>query len=449
MLLACLGTAPTEAALTESAYVIDHWGPNEGLPQSTVNSLAQTEDGYIWMATFNGLARFDGLTFKVFNESNSDLNSHRLTALKASGEKLYIGEFGSRLALREGNTIAPVGDQRQDSGNLVERIELTLSGAPITLLSRSGIRNPFDSGTRDRISWRQAAGVAADTAGNIWTHDTHKLYRDRGRGAKEIALPEVSANISALAVTHNGIDILLIAGDTLYRRKASSWEVIYTSAELRAHRINQMLEDAGGNIWLATHGSGLYRIDRTGSTLHWNSGNGLYSNIALCVMEDREGNIWLGTLTGGVHRLKRDVMRNEVPPALVIQEIRIDNKIVAPLDNLFVVPAGNHRLSIHYVGLSFTAPEKTRYQFKLQGYDNDLQDAGTSRRAEYTQVPPGDYVFILQAANIGAVRSATPLQINIRVLAHFYQTSWFRILLLITFFSFLVIAARLLSKEKN
>lgn len=62
-----LGISDSSAQLYDSQnYVIKHWGMEDGLPQSSVNDIVQTKDGYLWMATFGGLVRFDGLNFKTF-----------------------------------------------------------------------------------------------------------------------------------------------------------------------------------------------------------------------------------------------------------------------------------------------------------------------------------------------------------------------------------------------
>lgn len=60
------------------AYQVDHWTTDNGLPQNTVTNIIQTRDGYLWLATFDGLARFDGVRFTVFNKSNTPgINSSR------------------------------------------------------------------------------------------------------------------------------------------------------------------------------------------------------------------------------------------------------------------------------------------------------------------------------------------------------------------------------------
>ena len=84
--------APAVRAATDAApsYIIKDWGTKDGLPQSSVLAMTQTRDGYLWLGTGNGLARFDGMVFKTFHES--DLTSCKIVKLFEDGRtNLWIG----------------------------------------------------------------------------------------------------------------------------------------------------------------------------------------------------------------------------------------------------------------------------------------------------------------------------------------------------------------------
>src|SRR4051812_26512364 len=59
------------ASAARAQYRFDHWTADNGLPQNSVRDIVQTQDGYLWFTTFDGLVRFDGVRFTVFNKSNS------------------------------------------------------------------------------------------------------------------------------------------------------------------------------------------------------------------------------------------------------------------------------------------------------------------------------------------------------------------------------------------
>ena len=74
-----------------SQYASDHWRTRDGLPQATVGAIAQTKDGYIWLATEEGLVRFDGVRFTVFDTTNSALTDNYISGLSARTRRLVVG----------------------------------------------------------------------------------------------------------------------------------------------------------------------------------------------------------------------------------------------------------------------------------------------------------------------------------------------------------------------
>jgi ligand-binding sensor domain-containing protein len=88
-----------------SPYRFDHWTTDDGLPQNTVTSVVQTRDGYLWLTTFDGLARFDGVRFTVFDKNNSrGINTNRFTGLYGAGDGslLIATEDGGLIVYRNG-----------------------------------------------------------------------------------------------------------------------------------------------------------------------------------------------------------------------------------------------------------------------------------------------------------------------------------------------------------
>src|SRR2546428_355037 len=88
-----ISPTPAQASLASPSYQIDVWRAEDGLPQSTVTSVVQTPDGYLWVGTQNGLVRFDGATFKVFNQNNTPpIRNNRIVQLFVDSRgTLWIG----------------------------------------------------------------------------------------------------------------------------------------------------------------------------------------------------------------------------------------------------------------------------------------------------------------------------------------------------------------------
>jgi signal transduction histidine kinase len=96
------------------------------------------------------------------------------------------------------------------------------------------------------------------------------------------------------------------------------------------------------------------------------------------------------------------------------------------LGSLRLAP-GRQRIEIHFTALSFMAPERVRFQYRLEGLETDWVDGGTKRFAEYSFLPPGDYTFRVIAANSDGVWNRTGASIAITRLPYFWQTWWFRL----------------------
>jgi signal transduction histidine kinase len=122
-----------------------------------------------------------------------------------------------------------------------------------------------------------------------------------------------------------------------------------------------------------------------------------------------------------------------LPPPVAIENVTIDDQ-PAPATGLVSIEPNHTRLSFHYAGLSFVAPLRVRYRYRLEGFDPDWVDAGARRVAYYTNVPPGRYTFRVLAANNDGLWNDTGAALAIRVLPHTWQTWWFRSLCVLAVF---------------
>jgi signal transduction histidine kinase len=128
-----------------------------------------------------------------------------------------------------------------------------------------------------------------------------------------------------------------------------------------------------------------------------------------------------------------EIKTNTVKPKLAINGILIDNRYYPP-DSTIIVSPGDHRYIVSYSAMSFLAPEKVQIKFRLVGYDRDWIISQGDRRAIYTNLPPGEHVFEMIAANNDGVWADEPVRLSFTVKPFFYQTGWFRILSLLGLF---------------
>jgi ligand-binding sensor domain-containing protein/serine phosphatase RsbU (regulator of sigma subunit) len=142
----------------------------------------------------------------------------------------------------------------------------------------------------------------------------------------------------------------------------------------------------------------------------------------------RDGRLWFPTAAGAVRVDPAHMRRNDVVPPVRIEEVQVDR---APIDGLrsteaatakTELPAGSKDFAFRYTALSFTAPERVRFKYMLEGFDRDWVDAGPRRVAYYTNLSPGKYRFRVVAANDDGVWNAKGAETSFVLLPRFYQT---------------------------
>ena len=120
---------------------------------------------------------------------------------------------------------------------------------------------------------------------------------------------------------------------------------------------------------------------------------------------------------------------NRLPPPVVLEEAWANKLTLAP-DGQTSIPPGNNTLDFRFTALNFSAPEKLRFRYRLDPFDKDWVDAGTRRTAHYTNMAPGKYSFQVVAANSYGIWDDQGASVRFLLKPHFYQTLWFRLVLL-------------------
>ena len=142
-----------------------------------------------------------------------------------------------------------------------------------------------------------------------------------------------------------------------------------------------------------------------------------------------------------------------MPPPVHIEEVTADRKRYQPVEGLDLPPS-TRDLEIDYTALSFVVPQKVHFQYRLEGYDRDWQDAGTRRQAFYSKLPPRNYTFRVKACNNSGLWNETGSSLDFFVAPAFYQTNRFRFFSVAAFIALLWAlhrwrVRRLTSQEKH
>jgi ligand-binding sensor domain-containing protein/signal transduction histidine kinase len=315
LILSLLSALCSTAA--ESHFTVDHWEAKEGgLPQNSVIAMTQTHDGYLWLGTQQGLARFDGVHFKTFNDGNTPgLNSTTITKLFEDGHaNLWIGtENGGVVMVDKQGVLTRINLGREaDESRLLDICE-GQSGIVFLWLSNGDLYSYKDgvAGVLLKRCWR----IAVENAGWTWIGTTSghlKSFRYIP-DSKPLAF-EAGDELPA-----GQIDFLLASKRGGYwrfaNRQIEKWTANHLDRVLgsypwdpaRIQPVNAACEDQDGNLVVGT-GEGVFWFDASGKAQRLNSVTaGLSHNTILSLLVDREGSLWAGTDGGGLNRIKRQI----------------------------------------------------------------------------------------------------------------------------------------------
>lgn len=317
LLLAVLGlcAAGFAAALEPSSmvahYGYDAWDSDSGLPQNSVETILQTRDGYLWVGTEEGLVRFDGVRFQIFDTRNTNaLGDDFIQALRQTRDgDLWIGTLNGLSRYHDGKFVRmSFGDTFE--GRQVNALHEAADGA-LWIGSRDGLsRLSGQTLTRFWHAGDMTYPVRAITelpGGEIWAGGRNSLVRWRNGQFERFGSAEgVSGTI--LTMTPNGAGGLWFGtGEGLFRFDAGR-AVSFPLPEARDRTVRSIYEDRDGTLWIGSL-SGLYAL-RQSRLMRFTTANGLASSQIISILEDREGSLWLGTTDAGLNRVKHQRIAN-------------------------------------------------------------------------------------------------------------------------------------------
>jgi signal transduction histidine kinase/ligand-binding sensor domain-containing protein len=398
------------------------WTLREGLMSDLILSLAAAPKGDVWVGTPDGLNRLHGKKVDAFTSADGLPDDFIRSLLVDTDKSLWIG---TRRGLV--HWINPPG-----SANAAAQ------QPRMTILT-------------------QANGLGSDTVGALVRDKGDNLWVATLGGLSRLRDGSVSNYTTANGLSSNVVTALLPLDDgtLLIGTQDRGWNlwngkrfVAVSGGGLDQLTIHAILDDTEGHLWFATS-NGIARCDWSGAAganpgvpcSHWltfGTADGLHSretaaNSHPSATRSQDGHLWFATPRGLVEVDPAHFPVNSVDPPVAVERFAVDDLDQAMLGSNAPpkIAAGHVHFEFDYAGLSYTAPLKVRYRYRLEGFDRDWTDAGTRRTAYYTNIPPGHYTFRVQAANNDGVWNTAGAAISFELRPHFYQTLWFYALLLL------------------
>jgi signal transduction histidine kinase len=286
-------------------YVIRTWRTDDGLPQNAVTSVVQTQDGYVWVGTYSGLARFDGVHFHVFNSGNAPaLRSGRVTSLfEDPAGTLWIGsEIGELTAYESASGFRAVDIGPAFGRRKIIAINLDKTG-DMWLADPAGIMMRFKDGLRLEPKTGLAvylANVAKDSRGNLWVlRNGMASVLEQGRLIPQFGSDASYPYVQGICPGREGVSWVASEG-TFWLQNPDGTTNGFGVAPWNRAPLVAFLETSTGVLVAGTQDHGLFIVRPGGAFLNLCRSNGLPTDWVSCLCEDREGNLWMGTGGNGI-----------------------------------------------------------------------------------------------------------------------------------------------------
>jgi signal transduction histidine kinase/ligand-binding sensor domain-containing protein/CheY-like chemotaxis protein len=301
-------------------YTHQVWNDNNGLPESDVQSIVQTDDGYVWLATEEGLVRFDGVHFAVFDRKNTPqiTNNNVHTLLRDLYGSLWIGTENGLLRLN-GGKFALYGVRDGLPDNYIRRLWVDPEGAfwiatnKGTSLWRNG--RFVDGAAPGGNLVANGYEMWKDPNGDHWIRTPTGLTLRRADGSGEkYTTKDGLSNSHINQVLRDRRGTLWIGTASGLNRLVDGRIAVYPlGTKTPLPPIEQLREDRDANLWIGTEGSGLFRLNQDGLS-SFSAEDGLSNDTVQVVYEDRDGNLWVGTDSGGVDEFRDGVFTTYSEP---------------------------------------------------------------------------------------------------------------------------------------
>jgi len=303
-----------DKAITQ--YSMRVWDLDAGLPGNSVYAIQQTHDGYLWIGTPDGLARFDGIHFEVYNKRKiPQLKDNVIRALyEDRNGTLWVGtSSGGLTCYKDGkfktytitkyralSRIMAINEDRWGNlwiGSFTRGLTCLSSGKFTTYTTKQGLPH------------NEVKFIYKDGNGDLWVTVASGIVKLLKPGIFQIyASQDVLPHLKTVCLYEVDTENLWIGtGESgLFRLKNGMLTAYGTEAGVPHPTITYIFEDGMNILWIGTDGGGLTRMaqmrNEVLSTLP--GGDGLASGSVYSIYEDREGSLWVGTLDGGVHQLR-------------------------------------------------------------------------------------------------------------------------------------------------
>jgi PAS domain S-box-containing protein len=430
---------------------------HEGLTGDAVDSILGARDGTIWIGNQEGLDYVRGDIVSSISPKNGLPGTHVTSLFEDHAGRLWVG-LDHGLFVYEHGRFSPIRHRDGSDIGIVRKITEDANGCiwarviPQGPGNNAGLVQIQDGGFASEIADERLdlTSLAADPEGGLWLGlRKGRLARYRHDQLQIFPLRNTKAEISDVLTNSDG-SVLAATTDGLVELHGGAQYALDHSNGLPCDRIYAIVTDKYSNLWLYTE-CGLISI-KSDDLQQWRRHPDLKVKFDLFDAYDgaqpylaafspsatrsNDGRLWFANTTVAQMIDPDRLFRNSIPPPVHIEDVIADRKSYPTRDGLHL-PALTRDLEIDYTALSFVVPQKVQFRYKLENYDREWQDPQTRRQAFYSSLRPGNYRFHVVASNNSGVWNEAGAELDFNIAPAYYQTTWFRGLCVLAFFTLL------------
>jgi signal transduction histidine kinase/ligand-binding sensor domain-containing protein/DNA-binding response OmpR family regulator len=445
-------------------------------PKRFVKSIYKEQNGSLWVGTDSGLNKFspNGVLLETYVHGNTpeSLNIGGVSGLeKDQEETLWIGTWGGGLhRLNTGtkklkrythptNKEIPTGIDDLNIQTMVQ----DFSGK-ILIGTSFGYLYKFDPATDsfrqflcndlDSLRGTPVTAISPDRDGTVWiglSENGGVIHLDWDKNKATRYYIKVGDNQYSLSSN----DIFSLFDDDEYLwigtknglnhlNKKTGKVTVYDERHGLANKsVLSIQKDIEGNVWFSTL-QGISKLDRqSGSVFNYDSRDGALANCIVSI-KGYNSELYFGGINGIFSFNPLSIYNNSFLPPVVFTSLKIFNHPVTPGDDnspllkhinqteKIVLNYNQTSFSLEFSALNYTLPEKNKFRYKLEGFDQDWVYAGTRNVAYYTNVGQGSYTFKVQGSNNDGLWNPEVRSIEIVILPPWWNTYWFKTLILLS-----------------
>jgi PAS domain S-box-containing protein len=467
----------------------------DGLASDRISSLAESDDGSLWVGTEDGFSQLSDVKFPTFSSTEGLVDDDCLAVAASPQGGVWAGTANGVSYFRDGH-FENFG-QNGTSGfgsHWVKRVSVVRNGDVYCIDARKNLE--LFRGSRVITTWTNNAwprdieedshGILVAIAGDLMRIENDKLVPVRLADGSNVSLRWITDMLVA-----RDDSIWVAATEGVFQIKDGAIHNLCHDNGVYHSTFYFLSEDDDGNIW-AAQDSGIARF-RNGKMQQITQKQGLYEDFVYAIVQDKLGNFWMDS-SRGIFRVSQsevnavangtaqqlhctvfegeEVMKsndkgqpeyfgcrsldgliwfpsskglitidpahvssNPKPPIVSIDRVRINGREYQP-DREPALQPGPGNLEFDYSALDYQAPQKIQYRYQLVGYDSDWVNAGSRREAFYTNLKPGHYQFQVQACNADGVWNTTGTSFALELPRKFTQTPTFWLACLVMALSF-------------